>query len=337
MGFIEGESLAHKVADGPLPPREAAELVKKICDAMAYAHERGVIHRDLKPANILIDQNGQPKVTDFGLAKKNEADSDLTGTGQILGTPGYMPPEQASGKTDVGPLADVYSLGAILYCLLTGRPPFQAANPMDTLLQVLDKEPIAPRQLNASVPVDLETICLKCLRKQANKRYETPTEIAEELTRHLKGEPILARPIGRMERSWRWCLRKPVTASLSASLLIVFLTGLVTANVLWLRAESARRGTEAAQKTAQANLCESLLREADLLRSVRRSGYKAEAWQRLEQAVQIDGVDVDYARVRQSAVACLGDFVGLTPLTLQESQSRPLTAEQHFWTTTRLP
>jgi serine/threonine protein kinase len=143
-----GKSLAQKVADGPLPTREAAELVEEICDAMAYAHERGVIHRDLKPANILVDINSQPKVTDFGLAKKTQADSNLTGTGQILGTPAYMPPEQASGNTDVGPLADVYSLGAILYCLLTGRPPFQAASPMDTLLQVLDRDPISPRALN---------------------------------------------------------------------------------------------------------------------------------------------------------------------------------------------
>ena len=145
MGFIEGESLAHKVADGPLPPREAAEFVKKICEAMAYAHEQGVIHRDLKPANMLIDANGQPKVTDFGLAKKTEADSDLTGTGQILGTPSYMPPEQASGKTDVGPRLMSIRSERFSTVLLTGRPPFQAASPMDTLMQVLEQEPVSPR------------------------------------------------------------------------------------------------------------------------------------------------------------------------------------------------
>lgn len=153
MGFVEGNSLAESVADGPLPPRKAAELVQRVCVAMAYAHGQGVIHRDLKPANILIDRNGDPKITDFGLAKRVQSDSNLTGTGQILGTPSYMAPEQARGKTaEVGPLADVYSLGAILYCLLIGRPPFQAANPMDTLLQVLEKEPIPPRQLNPSIP-----------------------------------------------------------------------------------------------------------------------------------------------------------------------------------------
>lgn len=227
MGYIEGESLAQKVAVGPLPPREAAELVKKICMAMAYAHERGVIHRDLKPANILIDQDGQPKVTDFGLAKKTEADSNLTGTGQILGTPAYMPPEQASGQADVGPLADVYSLGAILYCLLTGRPPFQAANPMDTLLQVLDKEPIAPRTLNERLPKDLETICLKCLSKEAAKRYPSSTEIARELDRFLNGEPILARPVGRMESGLRWCKRNPAVAALSGIATAFLLAGTV--------------------------------------------------------------------------------------------------------------
>ncbi len=215
MGYIEGESLAHRVADGPLPPREAAELVKKICDAMAYAHDRGVIHRDLKPANILIDSNGQPKVTDFGLAKKTEADSGLTGTGQILGTPAYMPPEQASGKTDIGPLADVYSLGAILYCLLTGRPPFQAASPMDTLLQVLDQEPVAPKHLNLAVPIDLETICLKCLNKESFKRYDSANSLGVDLQRYLNGEPIRARPVGQAERVWRWCRRNPAIATLS--------------------------------------------------------------------------------------------------------------------------
>ncbi len=205
MGYIEGESLAQRVADGPLPPREAAELVKKICDAMAYAHDRGVIHRDLKPANILIDSNGQPKVTDFGLAKKTEADSGLTGTGQILGTPAYMPPEQASGKTDVGPLADVYSLGATLYCLLTGRPPFQAASPMDTLLQVLDQEPIPPRRLNSMIPQDLESVTLRCLQKFAIKRYSGCNELGEDLHRFLSGEPTEARPVGSIRCGWNWC------------------------------------------------------------------------------------------------------------------------------------
>jgi serine/threonine protein kinase len=178
MGFVEGDSLAGRVKDGPLPQREAAELVQTIAQAIAYAHSMGIIHRDLKPANALLDQHGQPKVTDFGLAKKTEADSQLTGTGQILGTPSYMPPEQASGNTKlVGPEADVYSLGAILYCLLTGRPPFQAANVLDTLMQVIEQEPLRVRQVNPSVSADLESICSKCLMKDPSLRYATAAEL----------------------------------------------------------------------------------------------------------------------------------------------------------------
>lgn len=143
MGYVDGCSLADRVRNGPLPPKEAAELTKKITEAIAFAHGRNVIHRDLKPANVLLDQNGEPKVTDFGLARKTDTDSGMTRTGAVMGTPSYMPPEQTAGKTnEVGPLSDVYSLGAILYCLLTGRPPFQAANPIDTLMQVMERESI---------------------------------------------------------------------------------------------------------------------------------------------------------------------------------------------------
>ncbi len=216
MGFVEGSSLAARVSDGPLPPKEAAEYTEKVAEAVAYAHGQGVIHRDLKPANVLLDMNDQPKVTDFGLAKKVEGDSGLTATGQILGTPGYMPPEQASGKIDeVTETADVYSLGAILYQLVTGRPPFQADNPLDTLMQVLEQEPVSPRQLNPKVPRDLETICLKCLEKRRSRRYLSAQELCDELRRFLNGEPIHARPISTTARAWRWCKRKPVIAGLT--------------------------------------------------------------------------------------------------------------------------
>ncbi|MEQ8667734.1 MAG: protein kinase [Pirellulales bacterium] len=219
MGYVEGESLAEQVADGPLPPREAAQLVAKVCDAMAYAHERGVIHRDLKPANILIERSGQPRVTDFGLAKNTETDSQLTGTGQILGTPAYMPPEQASSKGDeVGPLADVYSIGAVLYCLLTGRPPFQSASPMDTLLQVLDSNPIPVRQLVPTTPRDLETICAKCLSKDPAKRYASAKELSDDLNRFLANEPIEARPAGWVERASKWASKQPTIAAVLLSM-----------------------------------------------------------------------------------------------------------------------
>jgi WD40 repeat protein/serine/threonine protein kinase len=228
MGFVEGQSLGKKVAEGPLPPKEAAEIVKTVAEAVQYAHDKGVIHRDLKPGNILLDKEGKPRVTDFGLAKLTESGSDLTGTGQILGTPSYMPPEQAAAQVSaVGRLSDVYSLGAVLYCLLTGRPPFQAANPLETLLQVQKQDPVPPRQLNPNIPLDLDTIALKCLDKSPVRRYASARVLAEELQRYLDGRPILARPVGRLERFWRWCRREPVVASLSAAVAAALLGGTI--------------------------------------------------------------------------------------------------------------
>ena|GEM_PF-4539973 len=218
MGFIDGESLADQVKEGPLPPRDAASITKQVAEAIAFAHQNNVIHRDLKPANVLIDRNGQAKVTDFGLAKQTDAGAELTGTGQILGTPGYMPPEQAAGDTDrIGPGADIYSLGAVLYALLTGRAPFQSASVMDTLMQVLEKEPVAPRELNSAVDQDLETICLKCLQKEPGQRYQTAGELSADLERYLNGEAVLARPISQTARLWRWCKRNRTIATLTAT------------------------------------------------------------------------------------------------------------------------
>ena len=221
MGLVEGGSLASMIANGPLPPREAAAFVQKIAEAVQYAHDNGVIHRDLKPANVLIDQNEQPKVTDFGLARRLDGDSNLTGTGQVLGTPAYMPPEQAAGQIEqIGPLADVYSLGAILYCLMTGRPPFQGSGPIETLRHVLEKEAVAPRNLNPDVPKDLETICLKCVQKEQNRRYASAADLAAELGRFIKGEPILARPIGGFERLVKYARRNRLSTALACVLVI---------------------------------------------------------------------------------------------------------------------
>ncbi len=230
MGFVSGKSLADTV----LPPRHAAELVKKIAEAVAYAHDHGVIHRDLKPGNVLIDDNGQPRVTDFGLAKRLASDSELTATGQVLGTPSYMPPEQALGKLDeIGPESDVYSLGAILYYLLTGRPPFQTDSVANTLRQVIDSEPVPPRQLNPLIPRDLDTICLKAMSKERSRRYQTALSLRDDLQRWLEGRVITARRASRKEIIWRWCRRNPIGASLigvsAVAVLAVggFLTGLV--------------------------------------------------------------------------------------------------------------
>ena len=176
-------------------------------------------YRDLKSANIVIESNGQPRVTDFGLAKITHDDSGLTGTVQILGTPAYMPPEQASAKgDDVGPLADIYSLGAVLYCLLSGRPPFQAASVMDTLLQVLDSDPIPVRQLVPTTPRDLETICAKCLNKDPTKRYSSATELSDDFSRFLANDPIKARPAGWIERTSKWATKQPTIAAILSTM-----------------------------------------------------------------------------------------------------------------------
>jgi tRNA A-37 threonylcarbamoyl transferase component Bud32 len=192
MSFVEGQSLVEKLQDGPLSSGDAADLTRKIAEAIAYAHQRGVIHRDLKPANILLDGTAEPQITDFGLAKRVEDPSGLTATGQVLGTPSYMPPEQVRGEiAEISPASDVYALGAILYHALTGRPPFLADSVVDTLFQVLEHEPVYPRQLDPTIPRDLETICLKCLNKAPGERYASARELVEELERFLKGERIL--------------------------------------------------------------------------------------------------------------------------------------------------
>ncbi len=229
MAYIDGESLAAKVAqDGPIPTRRAARYLKSVAEAVAYAHENGVIHRDLKPANILLDQNDEPHITDFGLAKKLDEDSNLTATGAVMGTPTYMAPEQAEGKTrDIGPLSDVYSLGAVLYCLVVGRPPFQAANMVETMKQVLDEEPVPPRQLNRSIERDLERICLKCLAKEPHRRYLSARALAEDLGRFLSGAPVHARPVSGVARLWRWCRRNPLLAGVSATAVALLVLGSV--------------------------------------------------------------------------------------------------------------
>jgi WD40 repeat protein len=294
MGFVEGQSLAHRLAGGPLPVREAAALVLKVAEAIDYAHRGGVIHRDLKPANILIDRNGNPRVTDFGLAKNIQSDSGLTGSGQIMGTPSYMPPEQVGGRRgEVGPTADVYSLGATLYALVTGRPPFQAATPMDTVIQVVSEEPVPPRRLNAALDRDIETVCLKCLEKEPGRRYASAADLAADLDRYLNGEPIAARPIGRVERSWRWCRRNPRVAGLAAAFALALIAGAVVSSFFAVRASQnadrarsnagladleALRAREAARKanTEAERADREALRVADAKRISDRRLYIAE-------------------------------------------------------------
>jgi serine/threonine protein kinase len=237
LEFVDGGSLDTHLAGTPLPARPAAQLLETLARAIHFAHERGILHRDLKPANILLqnDERGTlsqerktedssfiihhssfrvPKITDFGLAKQLDVQSQQTRTGAILGTPSYVAPEQAAGKKDVGRAADIYALGAILYEMLTGGPPFRGESPLDTVLLVLSQEPVPPTRLQPKVPRDLETICLKCLHKDPRKRYATANDLGEDLQRFLDGEPIRARPAGPAERIWHWCRRNPVPASL---------------------------------------------------------------------------------------------------------------------------
>jgi len=229
MEYVAGPNLARH-ASRPLSPRHAAEVIATIASAIHYAHQHRVLHRDLKPSNIIMDENGRPHVTDFGLAKglgTSLAEAGLpdvhstvalyehvTEDGQVLGSPAYMPPEQADGRIGgVGRWSDVYSLGAMLYHLLTGQPPFKGKSVTDTLHRVLYEQAVPPRRRNASVPLDLETICLKCLEKESMRRYRTAEELAEDLGRYLRHEPVRARPVGRFEKTWRWCRRNPMATA----------------------------------------------------------------------------------------------------------------------------
>jgi tetratricopeptide (TPR) repeat protein len=251
LELVEGGVLSQRLRDGPWKPRESASLVEKLARAMAYCHNRGVLHRDLKPGNVLLTAEGEPKIADFGLAKKLDAQTAHTLSGAILGTPNYMAPEQAEGKKDIGPAADVYALGAILYELLTGRAPFLGATSLDTLLQVRTREPVSVRRLQPSAPRDLETVCHKCLQKDPSRRYGTAERLADDLHRFLAGEPIQARPTGRTERLVRWARRSPWVAGLGAAVLLLAVSLAVGFFIAFVNISAARSEEARARERAQ--------------------------------------------------------------------------------------
>jgi eukaryotic-like serine/threonine-protein kinase len=265
LEFMGGGSLAQHLAHRPLPARQAAQLCEILARAVEHAHSQGVVHRDLKPANILLGADSKDlitqrsgfgfersivKISDFGLAKQERP--DLTATGDVLGTPSYMAPEQAHGAgRQIGPGVDIYALGAMLYEFLTGRPPFLGASVLQTLEQVRSQEPVPPSKLRPDVPRDLETICLKCLQKEQDRRYPTALALAEDLRHFLAEEPIRARPVTSAERVWRWSKRRPLVAALTATLTLTLIGSMIALTALYLKADAQRRRAEEAEDSSR--------------------------------------------------------------------------------------
>ncbi|HXP59940.1 MAG TPA: WD40 repeat domain-containing serine/threonine protein kinase [Dongiaceae bacterium] len=277
MDFVEGPNLGQFMGGEPLTPERAARVLRTLAQAIQYAHQQGILHRDLKPANVLIDGRGEPRVTDFGLARELAKDSDLTLTGQVLGTPGFLPPEQADSNR--GPLttaADVYSLGAILYYMLTARAPFVSGSLRETLRQVLSEDPLAPSLLNPEVPRDLETICLKCLERESARRYQSAVSLEEDLRRYLEREPILARRVSALGRFSRWCRRRPALAAVWL-LLVVMAIG-STFSAAWI---------SRAERSGRERLREARLAQARALRHTTIPGRRSDALAAIAEAAQV--------------------------------------------------
>jgi tetratricopeptide (TPR) repeat protein len=278
MEYIDGAPLDRFCDCRRLNTAGRVRLLRQVCQAVQHAHEAGILHRDLKQANVLVTADGTPKITDFGLAKRLGGAPGQTETGAVLGTPSYMAPEQAGGRSkEIGPAADVWALGALLYELLTDRPPFRADSPLATLQQVLAQDPVPPRRLRPAVPRDLETVCLKCLQKEPARRYASAAALADDLQRFLDGRPVQARRVGRLGRAWRWCRRRPLVAGLCAALALALLAGPVgLVYVLHATREQDRASARAAaaradalfifgrNEEALANYEEALRRDPDL-------------------------------------------------------------------------